>query len=154
MADGTISWQVATHTHYERSPDWYWTLGVVAVVGAGISIYFSNMLFALILLIGASSVGMLVARGPREHLVSLGARGVSMDGTLYPYESVQSFWVEQHVETPRLFLTTSNFLHPHIIIPLDSVAHGEEVRGHLAQYAEETERLPRFSEEVAEIFGL
>ena len=154
MNEQEISWQVQTHEHYERSVDWYWGLGIIALLGAGVSIYFSNILFALILLVGAGSIGVLVARGPREHLVSLGGRGISMDGTLYPYASVQSFWIEQHVEAPRLFITTNSLLHPHIIVPLDSVEHGAEVRGHLAQFAEEEERLPRFSEEVAEIFGL
>ena len=154
MGEQTISWHVQTHAHYERSADWYWALGILAVGGAAVSIYFSNILFALILLVGAGSIGALVARGPREHTVALDKRGISMDGTLYPYQSIKSFWVEPHTETPRLFLTTGSLLHPHIIVPLDSAAHGAEVRSHLLQFAEEIERLPRLSEEVAEIFGL
>jgi len=154
MGGQTISWRVQTHEHIERSPDWYWALGILAVGGAAVSIYFGNILFALILLVGAASIGVLVARGPREHTVSLDKRGITMDGTLYPYQSVQTFWVEQHVEMPRLYLTTSSLLHPHIIVPLDSALHGIDVRSHLLQYAEEEERQPRFSEEVAEIFGL
>ena len=154
MNEPTIVWQVVTHEHIERSADWYWGLGILAIVSAGVSIYFSNILFAIILLVGAGSIGVLVARGPREHVVALDKRGISMDGTLYPYQSIRSFWVEPHVEVPRLFITTSSLLHPHIIVPLDSAPHGEEVRRHLLQFAEEIERLPRLSEEVAEIFGL
>lgn len=149
-----IVWHVETHEHRERTNDWYWALGLLTLVGVAVSIYFSNVLLAMILGIGGIFIGVLAIRGPRTHSVKLDKRGVSMDGTLYPYRSIHSFWVEQDTHYPRLFLLTGSMLAPHITIPLDDVSHGAEVRNFLKNHLEEVEQEPRFGEYVAEMLGL
>lgn len=149
-----ISWTVLTHEHKERSTDWYWTLGALVVVGIGLSVFFGNILLAIILAVGGSSIGFLAARGPREHMVRLDKRGVSLDGTLYPYSSIHSFWVDENAESPRLFLSTSGFLSPSITVPLDNVSHAQDVRAFLKKFGEEEEQRPHLGEHLAELFGL
>ena len=166
--DEGIRWAVLTHEHRERTADWYWALAVVSLVGIGLSIYFGNVLFALIIAIGALSIGVLVARGPREHDVHVHPRGVTVDGTLYPYPALQSFWV--HVEEPiyevevepdeefepraHLLLNTHSYVHPRLTLPLIDIDHAQEVRDYLALRLEEEEQQPHFSDTVAELFGL
>jgi hypothetical protein len=157
MADGSeqsISWNVVTHEHRERTSDWYWALGVLAVIGIGLSIYFSNVLLALIILIGASCIGVLVSRGPREHLVVVDKRGVHVDGTLYAYRSLHSFWVEEDVAEPRLFLTTAGWVVPHLTLPLTDRALAHEVHKYLKDKLDEVEQHAHFGEMLAEICGL
>ncbi len=149
-----ISWHVQTHEHRERSSDWYWALGLLGLVGAGLSIFFGNVLLAIILVVGAGSIGLLAARGPREHEVKIDRRGITLDGTLYPYPAVQSFWVEEEAGEPKLFLTTNNLLMPHISVPLDSAAHAGQVRAYLRGYLEEEEQWEHFGENVARLLGL
>lgn len=161
--DEGIRWVVLTHEHRDHTADWYWALGIIAVVGIGLCIYFSNVLFALIIALGALSIGILVARGPREHEVHVHGRGVTIDGTLYPYPALNSFWVaveelddeEQEFE-PRadLLLTTTSYIHPRLTLPLQDLEHAQEVRDYLAQYIEEEEQWPRLGEQVATLFGL
>jgi hypothetical protein len=166
--DEGIRWYVLTHEHRDRSVDWYWALGFIALVAIGISIYFSNILFALILVIGALSIGALVARGPREHEVHVHGRGISVDGTLYPYKSLQSFWVavdepyvfeedeEEFEYEPRanLLLTTGSYIHPRFSLPLPDLDHAQEVRDYLAEYMAEEEQQPHLGEHVANLLGL
>lgn len=148
-----ITWTVLTHEHKERSADWYWALGTLAVLGIGLSIFFGNILLAIIIAIGSLSIGFLAARGPREHAVRIDKRGISLDGTLYPYRSVHSFWVEEEGGT-RLFLSTTGFLTPRIIVPLDDVSHAQSVRTFLKSYLEEEEQHEHFGERLAELLGL
>src|SRR5258708_1468365 len=112
-----LSWQITTHEHKERSADWYWALGLLVLAGAGLSVFFGNILLAVILLLGGGSLGFLVARGPREHQVTLNQKGLTLDGTLYPYKNISSFWVEETSE-PRLLVSTSGVLHPQVVVPL------------------------------------
>ncbi len=164
MPEEPIVWYVQTHIHRDRSADWYWALGLVAVLGAAISIYFSNILLAGIILIGALSIGVLAVRGPREHHVQIDGRGINVDGTLYKYHAVQSFWVavdeplaHRAHEVPErfwLYFTTHGYLHPHISLPLEDMSHGHEVRNYLLQFIEEEEQHPHFGEHVAELLGL
>jgi len=163
MDEEGISWSILTHEHKDRSPDWYWTFGILTLVGIGVSVYFLNILLAIILAVGSITIIILSVRGPREHEVHLGPRGVTMDGTLYRYPSIHSFWVSiEHAEDAslelepraRLFFKTSGYLHPRIMVPLDDTTHAEEVREYLLQYLEEEEQEPHFAEHLAELAGL
>lgn len=148
-----LSWHISTHEHQDRSADWYWTLGLLVIVGVGLSLFFGNILLAVILLLGGGSLGYLVARGPREHQVKLDQKGISLDGTLYPYKNVRSFWVEESAE-PRLLISTSGVLHPQIVVPLLSPARGMAVRQYLRRFIKEEEQHPHLGEALAELFGL
>lgn len=157
----TIIWNVITHVHKERTADWYWGLGVLTFVAAAISIWVGNLLFALILIVGAGSIGALLARGPREHSVRIDSRGVSIDGTLYPFKSLKSFWVDRGDAGPlpagrqaRLYLMTSGIMSPHVMLPLESVAQADQVHSVLRRVVEEKEQEPHFGEHLAELFGL
>lgn len=151
-----ISWQVETHTHRERSVDWYWGLGLGAVAAAGLSLFFGNILFALIIVIGLGSIAALSARGPREHWMRVDSRGVSMDGTLYRFASIQSFWVQ--AETPeheaRMLITTTGIFSPQLVIPLGHMARAQNVRALMRRYTQEVEQEAHLGEHLAEIFGL
>jgi hypothetical protein len=147
-------WTVTTHEHREHSTDWYWALGVMALAGAIVSIFMGNDLLAVIIVLGAASIGYLAVRGPREHTVKIDDRGVTIDGTRYPYSAIRSFWVEHEEERPHLFLTLRGLLTPHFSLALDNEAQGAAVRDHLSHHIEEAEQGPHLGEHLAEIFGL
>jgi hypothetical protein len=149
-----ISWTVGGGEPLERSNDWYWGLGLFAIVGAGASVFFGNILLAVILLVGAFSIAVLTIRGPREHKVSVDPRGISVDGTRYPYTAVYSFWVEQEFNPPHLFLSMRGVLAPHFSFPIPDRAQAQEVRAFLQKFATEEEQGPRLGDRLAEIFGL
>ncbi len=159
-----IVWHVLTHEHKDHSADWYWALGLLTVVGAAGSIFFGNLLLGIILLIGGISIGALNVRGPREHQVKMDARGVTLDGTMYQWKSIQTFWIHlpsgrQTVDTdnPRLYLNTHSLLMPRIVVPLDDSSHADQVRAMCLKHSEEApeeERRPFIVEHIAEIFGL
>ncbi len=163
MNEDRISWSVLTHEHTDRSTDWYWAFGIIAIVGIAVSIYFLNIFLAIILSIGVTTLIILTVRGPREHDVHLTPRGIDIDGTLYRYPTIHSFWVSIEYpedETPeldpraRLFLTTSGYLHPRFMLPLNDVDHAEEVRDYLLQFLNEEHQEPHFTEHLAELAGL
>jgi hypothetical protein len=143
-----------THEHREHSTDWYWGLGVAAVGGAAVAIFFGNVLFAIILVLGAGCIGYLAARGPREHSIKIDDHGVSVDGTRYPYSAVRSFWVEHDQDNPRLFLSMRGALSPHFSLTLDSAEQGAQVRSHLQRFVQEREQGPHAGERLAQLFGL
>ncbi len=157
-----LSWTVLTHEHEDRTNDWYWALGLLAVVGIGVSIYFNDILFAFVLAIGIGSILFLTIRGPREHEVVLTPRGVDIDGTLYRYPAIRSFWVAiEEVEhdaefEPRalLYLTTSGVLHPRFVLPLEDTDHAEAVRDYLLDHVEEEKQEPHFVEHLAALLGI
>ncbi len=155
MAQDGIAWIVHTHEHQDRSVDWYWTLGGLAIAGAVLSVIFSNFLLAVIILIGAGSIGTLAARGPRTHWVRVDGNGVTMDGTLYRHDALHSFWVDEtDKDNPLLLVSTRSVLHPQLVVPLIETSRASAVRTYLKRYLEEEEQHPHLGEQVARLIGL
>ena len=155
-----LNWTVQTHEHRERSVDWYWGLGLIGLAGAAGSVFFGNYLFAAIIAIAAGSVGALAFRGPREHGVHVGPRGLSIDGTVYRFDAIESFWVESFDSTdkqgqePRLFVSTRGFLRPQLVIPLGSEARAQAVRAYLRRFVREEEQHAHIGTYLADVLGL
>ncbi len=152
--DKEFSWSTQTHEHREHSTDWYWTFIVGALALAGFAVFLGNILFAIIVVMGIGSILFLAARGPREHVIRIDERGVSVDGTRYPFNAIHSFWIERGVETPRLFITMNGVLSPHLSIPLSNKEEALKVQQLLSRVLTEEEQGPHFGENLARLIGL
>ncbi|MFT5352237.1 MAG: hypothetical protein ACI9GH_000076, partial [Candidatus Paceibacteria bacterium] len=88
-----IEWQAHEHSHIERSSDWYWIVGIIAIGIAVLSIYFDNILLAVIIIL-ATSIAQVKARTEPQLLnFKITRKGILAGDTLYPYSALESFWV-------------------------------------------------------------
>lgn len=150
---GTMRWIAPTHTHTERSMDWYWGVGVLAVAGIALSIWFGNILLALIIAVAASCLWLLASRFPRDSEIHLSPAGIMIDRELYPFTSIHSFWInEDHPVHPKLYIATRAILHPHIAIIIEEPAEPAHVRAYLARYVDEADG-HTIATYVAEVLG-
>ena len=140
----------------ERSNDWYWGLGIIAVCGTVAAIFFGNLLFAAIIALAAVILGMVALREPREYDVEINERGVLIDNELYPYRSIHSFWIDdrEHRAAPKLFLITAGIMHPHVAVLVAPPADADSVRDYLRRYVAETKEEHTFSTMFADFLGL
>ena len=149
-----IEWSAPTHIHLERSTDWYWGLGICAVVGAVLALWFGNLLFAGIIIVAAGCLGVAAARLPREHEVRINQNGVVVDHDFFPYSSIRSFWIDTDIALePKLFLATTGILHSHLVLILRPPAEPQAVHAYLSQFAEEEEQ-HSVGTVLAELLGL
>src|SRR5262245_46057829 len=117
MPGDIIFWTAPTHTPRERSADWYWALGLIALGGIVVSIVLNNALVAIVIAIIAVCLGALAARAPRHCEIHLTEEGIVVDHDMHPYRSLRSFFVfEEHPAGARLLLTTHSIIHPHIAL--------------------------------------
>lgn len=118
-----IEWRAHEYVHFEKSQDWYWILGLVAVAGAVAAILFNNVLFALLILIAAFVVALFAGRKPDIVSFSLTQRGVRINDTLYPFSNLKSFGIVERSSNhiPKLILEPKGHLAMHIYIPLENV---------------------------------
>lgn len=128
----SLKW-VANEYHYvEKSADWYWTLGIIAVAIAIASIVFGNVLFALLVLIGTFVLGLYAARKPDQVEIEISGRGIRAGGTLFPFRSLQAFWLEDEDPKddipPRLLIKSSKLIMPLLIFHLTKDVDPEDVR--------------------------
>lgn len=149
----TISWQGYEYDYHEKSSDWFWALGIIALSSAVTAIIFKNILFALLILIGAFTVALFAAKRPHLVHFEIQKRGVVIDETVYPYKTLESFWIdEDEYGHHSLLLKSQRFVMPHIVIPLpeDLV---EDIRSVLLTKLEEEEMEEPVFHRLLEFFG-
>ena len=147
-----LRWHTYDHTE-PKSADWYWALGIIAVAGAATSFILGNILFAILILVGALSLSLHAARPRQKITVLLNHKGLALNETLYPYESLESFWVEEEGGSiPKLFLKSGHALTPQLMVFLEDIAP-EDVREYLLEHLEEEEMTEPFTQKIAEFLG-
>lgn len=157
--DAGIVWHVDSHQEQERSADWYWGLGLLCLAGIGLSIFFGNYLLAIIIVLGGSSFVALTLMSPREHDIRLSSRGVSVDGTLYRWDNIESFWVEDERALPpgrqaHFIVSTKGVVHPQLVLPLIDTNRAQNVRAYAKRYAQEVEQEAHLGHHLVQLLGL
>ncbi|HRH55355.1 MAG TPA: hypothetical protein PK609_00625 [Candidatus Paceibacterota bacterium] len=116
-----FEWDAEGYVFEEKSGDWFWALGIIAVAGAVASVLFGNIILALVVLVAAGTLALSAMKRPRVHRFRITDEGVMIDENLYEYESILSFSVLEYIDPnlpPALSLRTSKILAPHLIIPI------------------------------------
>ncbi|MEI6316473.1 MAG: hypothetical protein WCO65_01960 [bacterium] len=116
--EARISWQIEEYSHREKTPDWYWALGIVAITGAIIAIMHHDVLFGIIIILGGFIMGYYAAREPDIIDVSINQDGITFNNHLFLFEKIKGFAVEEHTMGNKLLIETSRAVAPLISIPL------------------------------------
>jgi len=148
-----ITWTASAHTHTEKTSDWFWALGIVAVSSAAVSFLFQNMLFALLIIVGAFTLALLASRPQREITFSLTRRGIMVDDVLFPYQMLVAFWVQDlETDSPILIVDVHKVMTPHIIVSLENV-DAEQVHEYLSTRLPEEEMFEPIEQVIFERLG-
>lgn len=147
-----INWTAPEYEEKERSKDWFWALGVVIVAGSAASIIFGNYFFAILLVLGGISLGLLAVKKPDIVSYELGEKGLKIGTELYPYENIKSFWVQDSPK-PLLFVKSRRIFMPIISAPIEGF-QTERVRNLLlAKNVPEEEMKEHLSDKIMEKLG-
>ena len=136
-----ITWETFDHIKEERSSDWFWVVGIIAVGMIVLAIFFGNILFALLIALAVFSSFMLVSSVPRIINYEVSRKGLLIKDILYPYSTLESFWVvdEDGFERDRILFKSNKLLMPLIVVPVGDAADLEDLRDFLLEYLEEEE---------------
>ena len=150
-----ITWTAADHIKVERSTDWFWILGIVTIGAAMLAIYFNNILFAFLLGIGVFTIFIQSHSEPKDQNFEINRKGVAVGETLYPFSTLESFWVidEDGWDRDRILIKSKKTLMPMIIVPLGEDNDPDEVREYLLEYLDEEHMEESFFEKVAILLG-
>ena len=125
MNDYNISWTAPEYEHHEHSAGWYWALGIISVSLAVAFVIVGNTLLSIIIILGMGTLLAYAKHPPRNIQCSLSKRGLKAGEKLYPWETLESFWVlegskeAKYSHDPKILLTSKKPLTPHIVVPLD-----------------------------------
>ncbi|HEU0080810.1 MAG TPA: hypothetical protein VFQ72_02180 [Candidatus Paceibacterota bacterium] len=148
-----FSWQTPEYIHFEKSNDWYWTVGIITAALVVTAIILGDILFGVVLAIAAFTLAVFASRPPNVVSVEVTDRGVVIGKTLFPYAELESFSVdEEHHHGPRLVLRSKKPIVPLITVPImhDGL---DDLREHLERHLR-SEKFPQnFMHTVFERLG-
>ena len=116
-----FEWHGKEYASEEKGADWYWALGIITVAIIVACILFNNLLLALVVLAGAITTSLQVAKRPRIHRFTITERGIGIDTHFYEFEDMLHFSVLEYMDEslpPALSIKTKHLLAPHLLIPI------------------------------------
>jgi hypothetical protein len=152
MTPAIIEWKAPEHYHYERSPDWYWAVGIISFTAAALAFIFSNVIFGILILVGTLALVLHTRRIPRILSYQINDRGIVVDDILYPFLTLESFWIDTLHPEPKILVKSQKFFMPYISIIIEEV-DPEDVRTILLKYIAETEHNEPLTMKIFERLG-
>ncbi len=149
----SVYWEAPEHHHTEKTGDWFWILGIIALAGAIASIIFGNVLFSIVILLGAGVMMLVANRAPRMFEFEVSGRGVRIRNDFHPYPTLDSFYIDEHSEVgAQLILKSRHLFTPLLILPLPTeyIDHIESI---IAPRLREEHLEEPFAHRLMEIFG-
>jgi hypothetical protein len=155
MAKDPFIWETNEYFFQEKTSDWYWSVGIIGVSIAILSAIFGNGLFALLLLLSTFALALFGSKKPNILRFEVSKKGIMIGNTLYPFGTLDSFWVEdnRHINRPsKLIIKSRKIIVPLIAIPLDDV-NPEDVRDFLLDHLLEDHHIEPLGQKLLEYFG-
>lgn len=150
MKKETISWQAHEFEHRDKTPDWFWALGIIGVSVTVASVIKGNYVFALFVIIATAALGFYGAKRPDILDITLSQKGVTVKKFFHDYRAFDGFWVDG--EERKIHLSTRSTVMPMMTIPLGD-EDPDEVREFLMQHLEEKELHESTAHRIMEMLG-
>ena len=128
-----INWQSLEHFHTEKGVEWYWAVGIIAGGSAVAAILLSNFVFAVLIVIAAFSLMMFASQPPKIVDVEINGRGVMFGEYFYPYNSLDSFWIDLEHVAPKVIIKSKKLLMHLVSVHLSEESDPEEIRDFLIE---------------------
>ena len=148
-----IVWEAPEHMHTQKGSDWFWVLWIIAICAAMAVFFLGNFLFAIVILVGAASMALLAAREPAIIEYAVTTRGVRIGDRLYPYSTLDSFFLDE--ENPlgtQLLLKSKRLFMPLIVMPIPE-EYIHDIDDLLLERLEEEELVEPLAHKLLEFFG-
>jgi hypothetical protein len=151
--ENKISWKAQEYKRKEKTGDWYWAVILIALAIVVASIFTHNVLFAILVIISTAILISFSIVAPKIVDISINQKGVTVEKEMYPFATLESFWVEsQDEENQKILFKSKKIIMPLIAIPLEE-QHHLDVRDFLLQYLPEVEMHEPLSQKVMEKLG-
>jgi hypothetical protein len=131
------SWEIPETLQYQRGKLWYIVMSAITLVLIAFALLTANFLFALMVVLFAAIIFMSHTRAPLLLKVGITDKGILVNGRLYNYTDMKSFWIiHEPPVTKDLYLDFQSSIRPPLALHLD-MQEPEEIRQTLSQFLAE-----------------
>lgn len=135
-----LAWEAPEYFHHQKNTDWYWWVGLFAVVLLGFAVWQRSFLFGALILIGWFTIVLYAARAPRVIGIAVTERGIAVENKLYLWHELKSFWIFYNPPLVKeISLESKRGAIPYIKLPLGD-ENPTKVRETVAKFIPEVEQ--------------
>jgi len=151
--ENKISWEALEYKRKEKTADWYWAVALISLAIIITSFMTHNFLFGILIIISTIILVSFSVIAPKKVKVSMDQKGITVGKEMYPFTTIDSFWVESlDGENQKILLKSKKIIMPLIVIPLEE-HHHLDIRDFLLQYLSEAEMHEPLSQKIMEKLG-
>lgn len=123
-----LEWTAPEYNHTERNPDWFWTIGLIGLVGFGLALWFHNYLFALFILVAGVSLFFFSLRAPHDMVHIIETKGITLGEDFFEWKKIKGFnLINKKPNGKLLIYTTKHFLPIYtLMVPEDLMSEVKE----------------------------
>lgn len=116
----TIEWRAPEYDHKEKGVDFFWTIGLIALVGAIIAIWKGNYVFGIFIIVSGACLIFFTMRKPEDVDFSINSDGINMGKDKHPWNNIKSFNIKDGSPYSKLMIETTKKFLPIYTLPLPS----------------------------------
>ena len=138
--------------HIEKKSDWFWAVGIITLALAAVCFIFGEIIPGIFVIVAAVALVLHASKPPHEIAYEINDRGIVQNDTLFPFLTLDSFWIPHDEHPHKIILKSRKLLMPLMIFYIDGI-NPEDVRQVLLKYIAETEHREPFLKKVLEWLG-
>lgn len=147
-----IEWLSPQYIHTEKTRDWYWVVGIITLTIALVAIILNNPIFAVLIVVSSFTLSLFASRKPEIMENTLDSDGLRVGKMLYPYDHMESFFVETADKYPRLILKLKQRLSQYVTVLIDP-DDAEDIKIFLRNHIKEEKLTESIIEKFLIYFG-
>jgi hypothetical protein len=119
------TWTGPEYSHVPKSVDWFWAIGLVAIVGFIITLFFHSYVFGIFILVSGGCLIFFGVRHPHEVTFTITADGINIAGKEYAYRNLKGFAIKEHSPWSKLLILTDGKFLPVHSLPIPEESNSE-----------------------------
>ena len=123
-----LSWIAYDKEEKNRGRDWFWAVGIIAISLATAMIIYNNIVLAIFILIATGVLILFVMKKPELTTYGFSEKGFVQGNTLYPFQNIHSFAIDQSEKRPQLLPHLDRAIMPIMTIPFSDDVDPDEIQ--------------------------
>lgn len=149
-----LLWKDFEYEDRKRKKEWYFSVSIISLSIIVASFIFKNYLFSILVLLATITLFLFSIRKPR--LISFGItdQGVLSDKILYPFQTLESFWIVLSAEDKyKILIRSKKTFSPTIVIPIGKEIDPNIIRERLLEKIVEEEQVESPAQKIMDYLG-
>ncbi len=133
----TFEWEAPEFEKHNKSGSWFVLPAIITIIVGVIAIATENILFLILILLGFFTFYVYAKKEPGIIKFKINEKGIEIDGKLYDFSSIKSFWIFYNPPTEKeISIRSRKTSSPYIKIPL-AEQNPNEIRKYLLRFLPE-----------------